>query len=291
MAGSLMTHSAFPLHFPSQLPLFADPAAGDPAGASPLSRVALYDAVYDGRRADLRVYLGLAAACGGPVLELGAGTGRLLAPLLAQGTDALGLERDPEALAVGRRRLEALGGPGFGRRLLEGDMTSFELSRRFALVIIACNTLSLLLEAPELDATLERVRRHLAPGGALVFDVSCVEGHAWHLPPHTWQGEAEPVWVAGVAASTWESGSYDPATRRCTVTRELRLADGRRARAQTETHQRSLEQLQLSLRSAGLEPSALVDERGHALGEASTLAFVRSELSARAILAPGAPPG
>jgi SAM-dependent methyltransferase len=261
-----------------QLPLFDD--AGTAHGkASPITRAALYDAVYEGRRADLSVYLGLCTASRGRVLELGAGTGRLLAPLLAKGIDALGIERDPDALEVGRRRLGALGGQRFSHRLVEGDMTSFALPSRFSLVIIACNTVSLLLEEADLAAALGAIRRHLLPGGALVFDVSRVEGHSWHRPPYTWQSEAEGVWVAGVAASTVESGSYDPVTRRCRVTRDFQLADGRSARAQTESHQRSVEHLLTSVRAAGFEPSVPIDESGCPLGEASTLAFVRSQLA------------
>lgn len=267
-----MTYSALPL----QIPLFAE-AGTLPASA--LTRAALYDAVYEGRRADLRVYLGLATAWRGSVLELGAGTGRLLAPLLAKGIDAVGIERDPDALLVGRRRLDALGGAAFSRRLIEGDMTSLSLSRRFSLIIIACNTLSLLIEPAALAAALDGVRRHLAPKGALVFDVSRVEGHVWHRPPYGWRGEPEAVWVGGVAATTVESGSYDPDTRRCTVTREFELADGRRAEARTESHQRSLDQLLTSLRAAGLEPTSMIDEGGGPLSDASTLVFVRSELA------------
>lgn len=270
-----MTYSALPL----QVPLFTEGGAGR-APASPITRAALYDAVYEGRRADLRVYVELATACRGPVLELGAGTGRLLAPLLAKGIDALGIERDLDALLVGRRRLEALGGVAFSRRLIEGDMTSLSLSRRFSLIVVACNTLSSLLEPAALGAALGGVRRHLAPDGALVFDVSRVEGHVWHRPPYTWRGEAEGVWVAGVAASTVESGSYDPRSRRCTVTREFELADGRRASARTESHQRSLDELLDSLRAAGLEPTFSSDESGGPLSEASTRVFVKSQLAA-----------
>ncbi len=263
---------------PLQLPLFSD---SRPAGAvrAPLTRAALYDAVYEARRDDLRVYLGLAALARGPVLELGAGTGRLLAPLLAKGVDAVGLERDPDALLVGGYKLAALGGVRFSRRLIAGDMTAFRLEQRFSLIIVACNTLSLLVEEAELQAMLAHVRQHLQPDGALVFDVSHVEGHSWHRAPYTWQGPEEGVWVAGVAASTRETGTYDPGTRRCNVTRDFELADGRRARSQTQTHQRSLEHLCQSLRSAGLEPGLPIDELGGPLTPDSTLAFVRSEAS------------
>jgi SAM-dependent methyltransferase len=265
------------LPLPLQLPLFSEAGVHTQSGA-PLNRTALYDAVYEGRRADLGVYMGLAVASAGPVLELGAGTGRLLAPLLAKGIDATGIECDTDALDVGRRRLGGLGGSRFSRRLIEGDMTRFDLEQRFSLIIMACNTLSLLVEEAELDAALGCVRQHLQPDGAFVFDVSRVEGHSWHRPPYTWQSPAEGVWVLGVAASTVESGSYDPGTRMCQVTRDFQLADGRQARAQTASRQRSLEHLLASVRAAGLSPATPLDESGLPISPSSTLAFVRSEL-------------
>jgi SAM-dependent methyltransferase len=268
-----VTFSSLPL----QLPLFSE-LGESPGSGSALTRAALYDAVYEGRRADLGIYLALAKASHGPVLELGAGTGRLLAPLLAHGIDAVGIECDADALSVGRRRLGVLGGNRFSRRLIEGDMTCFALDQTFSLIVVACNTLSLLVEDAALDATLACVRQHLAPDGAFVFDVSQVEGHSWHRPPYTWRGDVEAVWVAGVAASTTESGSYDPDTRLCNVTREFQLADGRKALAQTESRQRSLDHILRRLQAAGLQPSTPIDESGLPLSPSSTLAFVRSEM-------------
>lgn len=263
--------------WPTQLPLFSESvfAAG---GAVPLTRAALHDAVYDGRRSDVRVYLGLAMATPGPVLELGAGAGRLLLPLLARGIDAVGLECDPDALQVGWGRLGALGGGGFRRRLIEGDMRAFELGRRFSLIYVACNTLSLLIEQSDLDATLDCVRRHLRPDGALVFDISRVEGQVWQHPPHVWRGDSEALWVLGVAATSVESGRYDPDTRLTNVTREFLLADGRSARVSTLSRQRSVEQVLECLEARGLSALPPIDERGQPVSEQSRLVFVRSEL-------------
>lgn len=255
-----------------QLPLFA--RAGE--RESRLSGATLLDAVYESRREDLRVYLALARLASGPVLELGAGAGRLLSPLLGNGVDAYGLERDGEALELGRERLRELGGARFERRLLAGDMTSFRLEPRFSLIIVACNTLSLLLEDAELDAALRGAADHLVDGGALVFDVSRAEGHPWYRSPHTWRGEEEALWVAGIAATTVESGVYDPASRRCTIHREFLLADGRRARTRIETRQRSIAELAERLLVAGLEPATPLDESGQPVSEPSTLAFFRA---------------
>ena len=259
-----------------ELPSLSSGWAGDePEGV--VTRAALYSAVYESRRADLAVYLGLAAAAPGPVLELGAGSGRLLAPLLAKGIDAYGLECDAESVAASRRRLEALGVPS--ERSLSGDMRDFDLGRRFASIFVVANTVSLLLEQADVDAMLSCVRRHLAPDGAFVFDVSRVEGFAWYAPPYVWRGEPEGVWVAGKAATSVERGSYDPVTRRCSVTREFELQDGRSAALHTLTHQRSIEDWIASLSRAGFEVARPIDERGGDIEPTSTLVFLRSGLA------------
>lgn len=261
-----------------ELPSLASGWAGDePEGV--VTRAALYAAVYERRRADVAVYLGLAAATPGPVLELGAGSGRLLAPLIAKGIDAYGLECDEESLAAGRRRLEALGVSNPSERSLAGDMRAFDLGRRFSSIFVVANTMSLLLEQADVDATLSCVRRHLAPGGAFVFDVSRVEGFTWYAPPYVWRGETEGVWVAGKAATSVERGSYDPLTRRCSVTREFHLQDGRSAALHTLTHQRSVDAWVASLSRAGFEVAQPIDERGRDIEPTSTLVFLRSGLA------------
>jgi SAM-dependent methyltransferase len=266
--------------FPAQLRLFSE--GGTETG--PLTRAALLDAVYDTRRADLGVYLGLAMGVPGPVLELGAGGGRLLGPLLARGIDAFGLECAGDALDLGWRRLSALGKSGFRRRLIAGDMRDFDLGQRFSLVFIPCNTLSLLQQQSDLEATFDSVRRHLKPEGALVFDVTRVEGHAWQQPPHVWQSESEALWVRGVAASSRESGSYDPSTRRCRVTRDFQLVDGRSAQLETLTYQRSIQHILTDLEHRGLSPFGPIDECGGPLRPESTLAFIRCQPCARPAL-------
>ena len=52
---------------------------------------------------DLDLYLALAARTGGPILELGVGTGRLAVPLAAAGYEVTGVDLDPAMLATGPR--------------------------------------------------------------------------------------------------------------------------------------------------------------------------------------------
>lgn len=240
----------------------------------------LYDAIYERRGADVAVYRALAVSSSGSVLELGAGTGRLLDPLLSRGIDAWGLELDPEMLDAGRRRLMRREAEPHRVRMVKGDMRGFALARKFSLIVVACNTLSLLLENQEVLDTLSCAREHLEEGGALAFDISVVEGHSWYRAPFEWQGKTEAVWIGEVAALTTETGQFDPTTRMCTVHREFVLVDGRRAQTTTITHQRSVAHVMELLNTAGFRVAGTsVDERGGPLSDSSCVAYIRATRS------------
>ncbi len=128
---------------------------------------------YDGTYAALRDssgdagwYLGLARAANGPVLELGCGTGRVLLPVAREGIDCVGLDASPAMLDTLRRKH-----PPDNLRLVEGTLQEFDLgAARFALIFSAFRVFQHLYTVEDQLACLDRVRRHLAPGGALAFD-------------------------------------------------------------------------------------------------------------------------
>jgi len=129
-----------------------------------------YDALYGVMRdpsGDAAFYRQLAQEAGGPVLELGCGTGRVLLPIAALGIPCVGVDASPAMLAVLRGK-----SPPPNLELVEARMESFDLGeRRFALVICAFRAFQHLLEIDAQLAALANVRRHLAPGGAFAFDV------------------------------------------------------------------------------------------------------------------------
>jgi SAM-dependent methyltransferase len=113
-------------------------------------------------------YRALAQQAGGPVLELACGTGRLTLPIARDGYEMVGLDTSPAMLASARRKAV---GQGLHVTFVEGDMRDFDLGRRFALVILSCNSLSHLTEPEDLSMALAAIRRHLRPGGLFAFDV------------------------------------------------------------------------------------------------------------------------
>jgi SAM-dependent methyltransferase len=141
---------------------------------TPFEDAALYDWEYRRRRDDVRFYRTLAAERGGPVLDLGCGTGRLLVPLVRDGHRVVGVESAPAMLARAARRLERLRPEARRRALLvRADLEHLPLgpSARFGFAVAAFHVVQHLPTAAALVGFFRRVRAALAPGGWLAFDV------------------------------------------------------------------------------------------------------------------------
>lgn len=129
-----------------------------------------YDGAYRAKTTlgpDAAFYQALAVESGGPVLELGCGTGRVLLPIAARGIVCAGVDASPAMLGQFRRK------PGAAAvTLVHARMESFDLAgQRFPLIFSAFRAFQHLDTVEQQLACLARVRAHLAPGGALAFDV------------------------------------------------------------------------------------------------------------------------
>ncbi len=135
----------------------------------------LYDLQHAGYRDDLAFYRRLAEDQAGPVLELGAGTGRVTLALAALGLPVVAVEPHPAMRSRAAERLAsaAASDPGITARvrLLAGDARSLVLDERFALVLAPFNTLMHLERLEDQDSALALAREHLASGGAFACDV------------------------------------------------------------------------------------------------------------------------
>ncbi|CAN5150852.1 class I SAM-dependent methyltransferase [soil metagenome] len=124
----------------------------------------LYDLEY-GHDYDLPFWLALAEREGGPVVEWGAGTGRLAVPLAKAGLDVTAVEVSGEMVERGRDKYEAV-------EWIRGDMRNVELGRRYGLAICAFNSFLCLLSLDDALAFLRNAKEHLVPGGLLGIEVS-----------------------------------------------------------------------------------------------------------------------
>ncbi len=132
-----------------------------------------YDYVpeYEGRT-DVQFFVDLALESGGPVLEVGCGTGRILLPTARAGVEITGLDLSQGMLSVLRRRLAAEPLDVQARvRLVRGDMRAFDLGQQFALVTIPFRPFQHLTTVEDEMACLAAIHRHLMPAGRLVLDL------------------------------------------------------------------------------------------------------------------------
>jgi SAM-dependent methyltransferase len=115
---------------------------------------------------DREFYAALARESGGPVLELGCGTGRILLPIAREGIACVGLDSSAAMLDVFRAKdLPA------NLALVEGDVRRFDLGRKFRLITLPFRVIQHLVSVDEQLACLDCCRRHLEPGGKLALDV------------------------------------------------------------------------------------------------------------------------
>ncbi len=138
---------------------------------------ALYDLDAGDFDDDLALYENLARRADGPLLELGAGTGRVAIPLARAGFEVWGIDASEAMLA---RACCKAGEEVAGRlHLAPGDMRDFELERGFALIFAAFGTFHQLITTDEQLACLRCVRSHLAPGGLFVCDLRPLQFESW----------------------------------------------------------------------------------------------------------------
>jgi SAM-dependent methyltransferase len=111
---------------------------------------------------DLPLWRALAHEAGGPVLDVGAGTGRVTLDLAAGGVAVVALDSDASLLEALARR-----GAGAPVETVIADAREFALGRRFSLILVPMQTLQLLEGRAGRTAFLRCALDHLEPGGLL----------------------------------------------------------------------------------------------------------------------------
>lgn len=131
-----------------------------------MSAAIWHDAECGAYTADLALWEELASAAGGPILDLGCGTGRVALHLARRGQEVVGLDVDPELI-------EALSARARGLPLqpVLGDARGFELDTDIALALAPMQLVQLLASSAERRECLGCIAAHLLPGGRIALAI------------------------------------------------------------------------------------------------------------------------
>jgi SAM-dependent methyltransferase len=200
--------------------------------------------------ADLPLWRELARQAGGPVLDLGAGTGRVARDLRNEGYAVTALDSSGELLEVLRERAPEVA-------VVTADACRFDFPDRFGLVLAPMQLVQILGGPAERTAMLERVHSHLQPGGrfaAALADPYEAVVEEDRSPPYPdmverdgWVFSSQPVWVRE------EPGRVVVERRRQAVSPEGVLEE---EIAPFALELLSADELEAEARAAGLKPVA-----------------------------------
>lgn len=182
-----------------------------------------YDQAYRRRRHDVRYYVDLAERFGGPVLELGVGTGRVALAIARAGIEVVGVDIVASMLARAEDRLARA--PRSLRTRIElrhGDIQSLRLRRRFPLVIAPFHVWNHLYTRQDIERGFGTVRHHLDAGARFAFDVLVPDPASLvREPTRRYRGGVVPHPRDGQRYRYGEFFQYDSASQVETITMDF----------------------------------------------------------------------
>jgi SAM-dependent methyltransferase len=153
-------------------------------------------------------------ARGGPVLELGIGTGRVALPLAARGVSVSGIDASEAMVAKLRSKPD-----GDQIPVTIGDFAVVEVPGRFSLIFVAYNTFFVLLDAATQRHCFAGVADRLRPDGRFVIEAFVPDPGRFERDQHI------EVRHVGLDSAVISVSRHDGSTQRVDSLL-MRLADG-----------------------------------------------------------------
>jgi SAM-dependent methyltransferase len=234
--------------------------------SAPPEHVVWHDVECGRYDADMALWHELAAAAEGPILDVGAGTGRVTLELARRGHDVVALDIDADLLAELERRAAA---EGVAVRTVVADAADFALQHRdFALVMAPMQTVQL-LRAPGRHGFLRSARAHVRAGGLVA--IALVDALDTFDDEHVLLPLPDQLVLDGTLYSSQPVALRDLGD---TVTieriRQIVTADGRRSASPDVLHldRVAIEQVEAEGRAAGLQvlPGRIIAETEEHVG-------------------------
>ncbi len=126
-----------------------------------------FDLICDKQKEDVHFWLEMAEIYGGPILELGAGTGRITHHLLEKGFQVTALDKAPKFLKVLRSRY----GHYPNLDIVQDDMQKFTRENAYKFCFIPYSSFQYLLTLEDQIQTLRNIHKSLQTGGILGIDL------------------------------------------------------------------------------------------------------------------------
>jgi SAM-dependent methyltransferase len=130
-----------------------------------------YDAENADKTDDLIFYAELAEEYGGPILDVGCGTGRVVFHMAQEGHVTHGIDSEYDMLERAKMKLNAFAHARDKLTFYQGDVLTFDIDKKFKMILLSYNALMHFHTQEEQIALLRRLRDWMLPDGVLVIDL------------------------------------------------------------------------------------------------------------------------
>lgn len=152
-------------------------------------------------------FLDVVKKYGGPVLDIGCGTGRILLDFMQQGFDIDGVDNSPEMLALLKQKAEKL---NLHPTVYQQEMTALSLPRKYQTILVPSSSFQLLLDAGLPPIAMNCFFEHLLPKGVLAMPFMTLWKQGNPLEDEFTREVVRPE--DGATVRRWQYSRFDPNT-------------------------------------------------------------------------------